>query len=396
MNLQQAAQDLVGILQKHQHQAFYVGGCVRDQLLGLAISDIDIATSATSDVIQGLFPKTIPVGIKFGIVIVVHHGFHFEVATFRQDLSYHNGRHPDQIVSATIQEDVQRRDFTINGLYYDPYQNQVIDLVQGKQDLSRRLIKAIGNPLERFTEDHLRMIRAARYAATLNFSIEEATKEAIISMASQVKQGLSMERIHQELDKMHQKGALSSGLKWLYELKLLPYLFPKLPLDDTLIKTRCDQIRLLHKQVPLIFALMILCHIRDEPTLGELVSYLKMSNQALKQGLESLKLYNRPLLSNLELAELLALDYSHELILMHAAINSEPLIAQMEQLEKNLQPVIERLKTRTPIISAQDLLDLGVPKGPQIKLLMRRAMELLADDPHTSKDTILTQLKLLL
>jgi len=188
------AASIVKKLSSAGHIAYFAGGWVRDFLMERPSDDIDIATSATPEEVQALFPKTIPVGIAFGIVIVVEDGHQFEVATFRQDQGYVDGRRPQGISSATPEEDAQRRDFTINGMFYDPIEKKLYDYVDGQKDIKKGIIKAIGNPHERFLEDRLRMMRAVRYSTRFNFPIESDTLQAILAHADSLLPAVALER----------------------------------------------------------------------------------------------------------------------------------------------------------------------------------------------------------
>src|SRR5208337_4678934 len=195
------AAEIVRRLQAAGFSAFWVGGCVRDFLLGQKPQDYDIATSARPEQIEKLFPRTIPVGRKFVVIIVRKGGHQFQVATFRAEADYRDGRHPDRITFATAEADAQRRDFTVNGLFYNPVTEKIHDWVGGEKDLRARLIRAIGVPEERFAEDHLRLLRAVRFAAQLGFEIEPKTFAAIKSLAPKIKL-ISAERIRDELLKL--------------------------------------------------------------------------------------------------------------------------------------------------------------------------------------------------
>lgn len=394
MNLLDAAKDLVSIIQSHGFDTLYVGGCVRDQLLGLDVNDIDIATACPSETIQKIFPKTIPVGIKFGIIVVIHHGFSFEVATFREDQDYKDGRHPEGVKKATIEQDVKRRDFTINGLYLDPLKNKVIDLVSGQTDLKQKRLKAIGDPYLRFKEDHLRMIRAARYAAVLGFQIETETKQAIIDMASKILEGVSVERILQELEKMHQKGALAEGIKLLFELKLFSHMFHALKKRYESIDDLVLSLKHFSKKTPLIFPLLIIFDVSSPEDLENLISHFKMSNEALKMGLCALNMRQYFQLTALQKAELLSLPFKDDLILFQSVLEKDKdgFKRKIEKDQTDLNGVIERIKLKQPIVQAQDLLDLGIPKGPLIKKMMHEAMEIYSSNPHLQKETILKAL----
>lgn len=195
------AEEIVARLQKAGFTAFWVGGCVRDFLLGREPQDFDIATDAKPDQVEKLFPKTIPVGKKFGVIIVVEGGRQFQVATFRAEADYQDGRHPDKIIFANAEADAMRRDFTVNGLFYDPLTQKIHDWVGGEKDLRAGIIRTIGAPEERFGEDHLRLLRAVRFAAQLNFEIEPQTFAAIQKLAPKIKL-ISAERVRDELLKL--------------------------------------------------------------------------------------------------------------------------------------------------------------------------------------------------
>ncbi len=226
MTTKQNALKIVQTLQAHGYQAFFAGGCVRDMIMGRESSDYDIATSALPQDIINLFEKTIPVGVQFGVVIVVQNGHNFEVATFRTEGSYSDGRHPDYVAFSTPENDVKRRDFTINGLLYDPIKSEILDYVGGQEDISKGIIRTIGNPVERFTEDKLRMIRAARFACRFNFPIHEDTRRAIMQHARNI-HAVSAERIREELEKILTGANPHIGIKLLDELCLLPEILPE-------------------------------------------------------------------------------------------------------------------------------------------------------------------------
>src|SRR5579885_1219559 len=165
---------IISRLREHGFVAYLAGGCVRDRILGIKAKDFDIATDARPEAVQGLFSNTVPVGAKFGVVVVIVDGDPFEVATFRADAPYLDGRRPSAVHFGSLEADAARRDFTIGGMSYDPAAGRVIDLVGGQRDLRAGIIRAIGDPRQRFAEDRLRMLRAIRFAARLDFSIEPA------------------------------------------------------------------------------------------------------------------------------------------------------------------------------------------------------------------------------
>jgi poly(A) polymerase len=227
MSARQLADNVCRTLRGAGHQAYLVGGCVRDILLGREPADYDVATDATPDRVQTLFPQNLAVGAQFGVVIVTDGAEQVEVATFRSDVGYSDGRHPDQVVfSSSAREDAQRRDFTINALFLDSQTNEVLDCVGGRDDLRAGIIRAIGRPTERFREDKLRMIRAVRFAARFRYAIEAATFSAIMKLAPDITQ-VSAERIRDELTKILTEGAARRGFELLDETRLLPEVLPE-------------------------------------------------------------------------------------------------------------------------------------------------------------------------
>jgi putative nucleotidyltransferase with HDIG domain len=218
---------IVKRLREEGYESYLAGGCVRDFLLNKTPQDYDISTSARPEDVQRIFPRTIPVGAQFGVVLVMLDGQSFEVASFRFDGPYLDGRRPSQVRYGTLQEDILRRDFTINGMVYDPIENRLIDLVEGKKDLARRSIRAIGNPRLRFEEDRLRMVRAIRFAASLNFDIDRLTLDAIKHSAGSITQ-ISSERIGEEITRILTEGGARRGFELLDETGLLQILLPEI------------------------------------------------------------------------------------------------------------------------------------------------------------------------
>ena len=211
------------------HEAWFVGGCVRDRLLGTAPVDWDIATSARPEEVRALFEHTVPVGEAFGVMLVVECGRNFEVATFRTESGYDDGRRPSDVAFATAEEDVRRRDFTVNGLLMDPETGEVRDLVGGRADLEARVIRTIGDPDERFGEDHLRALRAVRFACGLGFEIEPGTLAAVARAAPSI-QRISAERIREELTKILTRRGARRGFELLAGTGLLAEVLPEVDL----------------------------------------------------------------------------------------------------------------------------------------------------------------------
>lgn len=223
----QQAEEAVRKLKNAGYKAYFAGGMVRDMLLGVSSKDIDIATSATFDEISSLFPNVIEVGKQFGICVVIENGMQMEIATFRREDGYSDSRRPDRVYPGTPEEDVKRRDFTINGMLYDPTNGELIDLVGGREDIKKKVIRFIGNPNERIQEDHLRLVRAIRFKITLGFQYDKFTFESVRKNASLLK-SVSTERLRDELIKIFDSSNRAQGLIELSESGLLGYILPEI------------------------------------------------------------------------------------------------------------------------------------------------------------------------
>jgi poly(A) polymerase len=223
---EQKARGIVSRLVDAGFRAVFAGGCVRDRILGVEPKDFDIATDARPEVVLKLFEHTVAVGAKFGVIAVVVGDDQFEVATFRADAAYLDGRRPSAVRFGAIEEDAIRRDFTIGGMFYDPIADRMIDLVGGMRDLRAGIIRAIGNPDERFEEDHLRILRAIRFAARLNFTIEPATWAAMIRSAKKITQ-IAAERIGEEIAMMMTEGGAARAMDLMMDSGLMNLLLPE-------------------------------------------------------------------------------------------------------------------------------------------------------------------------
>ncbi len=235
MCLRDTATEMVRRLQTAGFAAYWVGGCVRDYLLEREPQDYDIATSATPEQIEALFQRTIPVGRKFGVIIALEDGHEFQVATFRAEADYQDGRHPEQVTFSDAKADASRRDFTVNGLFYDPVGNVLHDWVGGEADLRVKRLRTIGAPEERFAEDHLRLLRTVRFAAQLDFQIEERTFAALKANAEKIRT-VSAERIREELMKLFRPPHAARGLDLLRDSGLLEQILPEIA-----AMIHCDQ-----------------------------------------------------------------------------------------------------------------------------------------------------------
>ena len=224
--LRTEAECIVKALRDAGHEAFFAGGCVRDMVMEMEPHDYDIATSATPEEITTLFPSTATVGAQFGVVVVHGEAGDYEVATFRADALYSDGRHPDRVRFCSAREDVRRRDFTINGMLYDPIEKKVLDWVGAQEDIKRGVVRAIGEPLERFSEDKLRILRAIRFAVQLGYAIEEETYSAICRCAPEIV-AVSVERIRAELIRILTGPSAGRAVRVMHDTGLLAAVLPE-------------------------------------------------------------------------------------------------------------------------------------------------------------------------
>ena len=256
-------------LRQSGYIAYFAGGCVRDMVRGLIPKDYDIVTDARPEAVQSLFPHTFAVGAHFGVIIVLENGFQFEVATFRSDDAYIDGRHPSAVHFSSPEEDAQRRDFTINGMFYDPVAEKTIDFVGGRADIDAKLVRAIGDPAQRFAEDRLRMLRAVRFATVLDYQIDQKTWDALATNAESINQ-ISSERIRDELVRIFLSPNRVHGWDLLDSSGLMRAILPELeamkgvlqpeqfhPEGDVFVHTRL-MLQLLPQEVsvPLVFAVL--------------------------------------------------------------------------------------------------------------------------------------------
>lgn len=266
-----AAISVIETLATAGHQALLAGGCVRDSLLGKEAKDFDVATSARPEQVVKLFPGSKTVGAHFGVVIVCRAGETIEVATFRKDGGYSDGRHPDAVTFTNAEEDARRRDFTVNGLFLDPLKNEIIDYVGGRSDLDAKIIRAIGDPRQRFAEDHLRLLRAVRFATVLDFIIEPMTWSAMCEAALQIA-SVSAERVRDELIRILAHPRRLAGFDLLVSSGLMRVILPEIlalqgceqppqfhPEGDVFVHTRL-MLSLLPAEASLPLVLSVLFH----------------------------------------------------------------------------------------------------------------------------------------
>lgn len=375
-------------LTKEGYIAYFAGGWVRDYLLGHPSADIDIATSAPLERVMELFPKTILVGLAFGVVIVQEEGVPFEVAAFRKDLSYTNGRRPDGIAPSTPEEDAERRDFTLNGMFYDPLTEKVYDFVGGKADLEKGVIRAIGNPDQRFVEDRLRMIRAVRFSARFGFPIEPATEAALLASAPTLFPAVAMERIYQELVKMDQGPHFSEALIDLGRLALLDEIFPSLkPLNLAALK---EGARALPENIPLVAKLREL--LKFLPLAEQQTAFRNLKVSAKELELidflykAELNLLNKTFLSPSDWARFYAHPSSEIAVILYG--NKE----EHEKRRLELEVPITRLRTKKPLVTSDHLKKSGVLPGKEMGALLKQAETLAIDQNINDPETVLALL----
>jgi poly(A) polymerase len=412
---QAAANEIVAKLQQAGFTAFWVGGCVRDCLIGREPQDFDIATDAKPEQVEKLFKKTIPVGKKFGVIIVVENKQQFQVATFRAEAEYKDGRRPEHVRFANAEADAARRDFTVNGMFYDPLAQRIHDWVGGEKDLRAKIIRTIGRPEERFAEDHLRMLRAVRFAAQLHFQIERTTFAAIQSLAPKIR-GISAERIRDELIKLFSPPHAGRGLDLLRESGLLEHILPELAAT-----AHCEQspdfhpegnvfnhIRLMLDRMPAgadsLLPWAVLLHDIAKPETarrevgtnrihfyghetigaemaGEILRRLKFPNQqiavvcaAVKHHMQfkDVKRMRKATLRRMLLRETFPLELElHRLDSLGSHGDLEHYdfsVAAAEELRH--QPEI-----RPPLITGEDLLALGIPRGKRVGELLHEVRD---------------------
>ena len=277
VNVERVAKKIAKQLSDEGFTVYFAGGCVRDSLVGREAHDYDLVTDATPEQVQTIFPKTDAVGAHFGVILVREEGMHFEVATFRTDGSYKDSRRPESVEYSNPEEDAQRRDFTMNGLFQNPESGEVIDFVGGQADLENGILKAIGDPEKRFQEDALRLLRAVRFATILEFEIESTTWEAVCKSSSLLK-NIAIERIQVEFSRIITSANRRRGIELLVESGLIKYFLPEVldligceqppqfhPEGDVYIHT-CMMLEMLgDDEVDLTLALSVLLHDIGKP-----------------------------------------------------------------------------------------------------------------------------------
>lgn len=391
------AKQIIETLAKAGFVAYYAGGWVRDFLLKHPSDDIDIATNALPETVMNLFSKTIPVGLSFGIVIVVIGDRQYEVATFREDLEHKDGRRPSKICFTTAKEDAKRRDFTINGMFYDPLKKTLIDYVGGEKDLKEKIVRSIGDAHERFREDRLRMIRAIRLSIRLGFTIEEKTEKAIFFHAKELFPATSIERVVQELKKGLKSQRFPLMLKKLFDFHLLQQIFPYLPSKG--FKEKLTPLKSYPIDAPLIAFLLPLFPIETVETAKDLCRFLKLS--LAEQKFAFFLIHTKQMLGEQKAispaqwvhfyADAFA-DLTLEILACHED-RKELFLQNHEKRKKLLKKRVERIRKKDPIIRAKDLEKEGIPEGPTMGLLLKEAEKIFLEEDLWDPFSLIEKLK---
>ncbi len=442
MTEREFAIDVVRQLREASFEAYWAGGCVRDEVLGLHPADYDVATNARPEQVRKLFRKTVEVGAAFGVVEVLGPKPHkIQVATFRTDVSYSDGRRPDSVVFCSAEEDAKRRDFTINGMFFDPLEDRLIDFVGGQADLQAKILRAIGNPIDRIAEDKLRMLRAVRMATRFDLRVDPATAEAIRMMAGEI-MVVSHERISDELHKMLVHPRRASGLQLMDDLRLIPPILPELeemkglpqgppaaPTGD-LWEHVLKVMELLEGPTwpspepvsfPLAFA-ALLHDIGKRRTMGrtpdkytfhghehvgkrmasEICRRLRMSNEE-RVRIEWLVerhqyLCDAPIMRASRLKPILVHPGIGELLALHRAdsIASGRSTAHVEFCENMLRTTPVEVLNPPPLVDGDDLLALGIKPGPMFKKLLDAVREAQLEGTIRTKEEAIALVKRLL
>jgi len=377
------AREVVQKLVDSGFEALWAGGCVRDELLGLVPADYDIATSARPEQVRKIFPRTVAVGASFGVIEVIGpplangKPMMIQVATFRADLGYTDGRRPDAVRYCSAQEDALRRDFTINGMFYDPIACKLVDYVEGQKDLNNKILRAIGDANVRFAEDRLRMLRAARLVPRFDLSLDETTKAAIIANSSAIGT-VSPERIADELRKIFQHPSRVFGVSLFIELGLAKQIFPEVFSTET-VGMYSDIIAVLRylpkvSSFPLVLASLL--QTLSSKHAEETCRRFKLSNVEI-DATRSLVQFKDALLSPdqlrlCQLKKILVLPIIDDLLSLVSA-NLLSLGQDINAVEYCLRKLAEwpqEILDPLPLVGGEDLKSLGLKPGPKFKQIL--------------------------
>ena len=375
--MREAALNIVQQLQTAGHAALFAGGCVRDMLMGCEPHDHDVATSATPEEVCRLLRRTQPVGAKFGVILARLGSHAVEVATFRTDDDYEDGRRPVGVQFSNPQEDAQRRDFTINGMFFDPIAEEVVDYVGGRADLTAKLIRAIGEPERRFAEDHLRLLRAVRFAARLGFEIEPATWAAMQHHAAEIEK-ISPERIRMELEQIISDSHRAHGVKMLHDAGILQHLWPGARAVCERIETVGKVLVALPAAAPFELGLAALL-LEDSPReVDQVCAAIRCSNNTfatVKWLVENQDaLVDPAALTLADLKLLMAYDAFDDLTaLLRAKLLSDGKdLAPYETIRSRAESIAPKDVAPPPLVTGHDLAKMGLKQGPRYKAILDR------------------------
>jgi poly(A) polymerase len=384
----ETARWVVGTLREAGHEALLAGGCVRDMLLGRPSSDYDVATDATPQRVRELFRRVLLLGAKFGVAVVLRGEEQVEVATFRCDVSYSDGRRPDEVRFSSPRQDALRRDFTINGMFYDPLGDEVIDYVGGREDLQRRVVRTIGEPDRRFEEDYLRMIRAVRFTARLGFVLDPATARAIERHAGRIAE-ISGERVLDELSKMLSHASAGQSAEMLGSLGLARAILPELFAEGELWAPARDRVGLVADAEDARLALGALLAGLDGRTIGAITRRWGASND-LRAGLQwmSEHVADRRRADD---PDAMGLPEFKRLVARGDWPRLERLWRAEERMETGAEAQAERIAARTasidpaqiapePWVTGDDLVAMGMREGRQLGRMLRRLYDAQLDE----------------
>ena len=368
MTNRQAAIRIIKRLRSEGFESLLAGGCVRDMLLGRAAKDYDVATDAHPKDVIKLFRRTLKVGAKFGVVMVLTGDTRTEVATFRTETGYADGRHPDDVAFSNAAEDSARRDFTINGMFYDPIEKQVIDYVDGQVDLKKGLIRTIGPPEQRFSEDYLRMLRAIRFSTQLGFAIERQTFSAICDNAENISV-ISGERIAMELESLLTAPGRSAGAGQLVKSKLAESIFPGFSGEKA--EAGIAVLAHLRKKIDFPLALAGLFAGCEMDLAIEKCEALRLSRGQNKHIKFLLAGRGKLLDSEMSLAELkltLSEPYFRDLYELQRAIQkaNQLSLSALLKLQKRARALRGQQLRPKPLLNGHKLIRLGAAPGPQV------------------------------
>ncbi len=398
------AKAIVAKLARAGYIAYFAGGWVRDYMMGHPSEDIDIATNASPVEIMDLFPQTILVGLAFGIVIVVIEGHHFEVATFRKDLPYLDGRHPQGIEKSTPHEDALRRDFTINGMFYDPLEGIIHDFVHGQEDIRRGIIRTIGDPHERFFEDRLRMLRAFRFSARFAFAIDPETQAAIHEHADKLFPAVAMERVWQEFNKMVTYPRFDQAIIEMHRLTLLDVIFPEIVgLHIKELRQRVKHFSHFPPSCPTILYLMEILGYLPLAQKLEIAKRLKVPNKDFKL-LEFMEFLDQAVILEQQ-SQIIDLHrwatlFAHAdwelgiklLAIRYADEKRDSFFQKYLDRFRHLEPHILRLRTGKPLITAALLQQQGIQPGKRMGLLLKEAERIAINENYHDPAPVLAVL----